>query len=133
MKIWHDVLLRHIISSMDPCGAYFLASSNGRVAQRIRRLTTNQKIVGSNPIVIIFSNSGSAIKLIVKITSARAGFEHTLRSRGPTDKASDYESEDCGFESHRDHFQPIVFDTQRIDRKNLPLRVGFEPTREDPI
>ena len=32
----------------------FAADSTGRVAQRIRRLTTNQKIVGSNPIVIIF-------------------------------------------------------------------------------
>ena len=32
----------------------FAADSTGRVAQRIRRLTTNQKIVGSNPIVINF-------------------------------------------------------------------------------
>ena len=35
-------------------------------------------------------------------TSYFLPLEH--RSRGPTDKASDYESEDCGFESHRDHF-----------------------------
>ena len=32
----------------------FYPKSRGGVAQRIRRLTTNQKIVGSNPIVIIF-------------------------------------------------------------------------------
>ena len=61
----------------------FAADSTGRVAQRIRRLTTNQKIVGSNPIVIIF-----------------------LRKSIPT-------------------FDSVT--------KNLPLRVGFEPTREDPI
>ena len=61
----------------------FAADSTGRVAQRIRRLTTNQKIVGSNPIVIIF-----------------------LKESIPT-------------------FDSVM--------KNLPLRVGFEPTREDPI
>ena len=60
------------------------------------------------------------------------------RSRGPTDKASDYESEDCGFESHRDHFcQDLTEEcfqfTTVFTKKKLPLRVGFEPTREDPI
>ena len=64
-------------------GGLFLASSIGRVAQRIRRLTTNQKIVGSNPIVIIFN------KVFVLLL--------------------------------------------RVTLKNSPLRVGFEPTREDPI
>ena len=67
-------------------------------------------------------------------TSYFLPLEH--RSRGPTDKASDYESEDCGFESHRDHFpsryQLINFSTS-VFKKNTPLRVGFEPTREDPI
>jgi hypothetical protein len=29
---------------------------------------------------------------------------HHNRPRGPTDKASDYESGDCGFESHRGCF-----------------------------
>ena len=57
MKVWHDLLLCLIICSMDPGGPYSEAMTIGRVAQRIRRLTTNQKIVGSNPIVIIFTKS----------------------------------------------------------------------------
>ena len=82
MKVWHDVLLSLIIFSMVPGGPHFPLMTIGRVAQRIRRLTTNQKIVGSNPIVIIFVES--------------------------TTIQSEY-------------------------LENSPLRVGFEPTREDPI
>ena len=29
------------------------------------------------------------------------------RPRGPMDKASDFESEDCGFDPHRGHFPPF--------------------------
>ena len=65
---------------------FFLPKSIGRVAQRIRRLTTNQKIVGSNPIVIIFLHT---INELIELS----------------------------------HFSPKI----------VPLRVGFEPTREDPI
>ena len=55
------------------------------------------------------------------------------RPRGPMDKAPDYESEDCGFESHRGQvFQGSKFPNVRY-YQNSPLRVGFEPTREDPI
>ena len=64
----------------------FAADSTGRVAQRIRRLTTNQKIVGSNPIVIIFL-----------------------------------------------HVTNELIELSHFSSKIVPLRVGFEPTREDPI
>ena len=62
------------------------------------------------------------------------------------DKASDFESEDCGFDPHRGQVlciiviymkqwnlrsvnMPIITNTN----KSSSLRVGFEPTREDPI
>ena len=60
-----------------------------------------------------------------------ANSEH--RPRGPMDKAPDYESGDCGFESHRGQvFQGSNFQC-KFTYQNSPLRVGFEPTREDPI
>ena len=53
------------------------------------------------------------------------------------DKASDFESEDCGFDPHRGHFYlAAIYYHEKATRENkndVPLRVGFEPTREDPI
>ena len=74
---------------MDPGGPYSEAMTIGRVAQRIRRLTTNQKIVGSNPIVIIFVQSTSIkSELIRKFNAASrirtyAGRSHLISSQTP--------------------------------------------------
>ena len=76
-------IVRKSTSGVPP---FFPPESNGRVAQRIRRLTTNQKIVGSNPIVIIFL-----------------------------------------------HGTNELIELSHFSSKIVPLRVGFEPTREDPI
>ena len=62
----------------------------------------------------------------------------SFRPGGPTDKASDFQSEDCWFDPHRGHFCltshfPKANASYKKNDENLPLRVGFEPTREDPI
>ena len=50
------------------------------------------------------------------------------------DKASDFESEDCGFDPHRGRFCLTLQELRRQENyKKEPLWVGFEPTREDPI
>ena len=50
--------------------------------------------------------------------------------RGPTDKASDYESGDCGFESHRGcsevaQRKRVGLITQRSEDRNLPSLIFF--------
>ena len=39
--------------------------------------------------------------------SANTKKEKTVRRRGPMDRASDFGSEGCGFESHRRHYKRI--------------------------
>ena len=45
------------------------------------------------------------------------------RPRGPMDKASDFESEDCGFDPHRGHFPP--FKTVQIAPGLLHISLGI--------
>ena len=81
-------------------------STHGRMAQRIRRLTSNQKIGGSNPVVVDFSPDtketsykSSQHKGQHLATEQVTCNRHDTWPHSPTDKASDFESEDWGFES----------------------------------
>ena len=50
------------------------------------------------------------------------------------DKASDFESEHCGFDPHPGQILLIFTFIRRQKKAKKPtLRVGFEPPREDPI
>ena len=81
------------------------------MAQRIRRLTSNQKNGGSNPSVvdILFytkeislkgcQNKGCQYKRDNTSTEQVRQLTGHAWPHGPTDKASDFESEEWGFES----------------------------------
>ena len=71
----------------------------GPVAQRIRRLTTNQEIPGSNPGRIVFGGKEKVKKNIRKASNQLKQTVVKLMARGLMDKASDFESEDSRFES----------------------------------
>ena len=71
---------------------------------RIRRVTSNQKIGGSNPSVvdILFYTKESSYKGCQykgQHLATEQATDTIDRTHGPTDKASDFESEDWGFES----------------------------------
>ena len=50
-------------------------------------------------------------------------FTNSYRPRGPMDKASDFESEDCGFDPHRGHFPE--FRTVEMAPGLLPPPIGI--------
>ena len=71
------------------------------MAQGIRRLTSNQKIGGSNLSVVDFLFDTKEVTTrdnTWQLKSNRYKPQNTW-AHGPTDKASDFESEEWGFES----------------------------------
>jgi hypothetical protein len=86
------------------------------VAQLITRLTAKKKITGSSPARIEIIYFSMAWKETNKLKKRDHMFK---RSCGAMDNASDYESEDCRFESCQDRF--LWFDSHRSEKQDAHL------------
>ena len=80
--------------------------ASARLAQLVERKALNLVVVGSSPTVGAFcasallrvQNESLAVCLVIMF------YHFDKRSRGLMDKASVFGTEDCRFESYRDHF-----------------------------
>ena len=127
------------------CGAKFLCSnmnqiywnrSTGRVAQWIRRPTSNRKIVGSIPIVVNFAMKQNSKNQKCRGTqdnsTLRVGFEPTREDPIWFRVKRLNHSAIAANELSNDKFR-LWFGKEIASHCKVTLRVGFEPTREDPI
>ena len=75
-------------------------------------------------------------KLLWTVVVVKQFTEDNVWPCGPTDKASDYESGDCRFESCQgQHFCISLFYSieEQLTKTKSPTRMGFEPTRAEHI
>ena len=93
---------RHLSSIQEYCFDLHHSTYQGPVAQRIRHLTTNQGIPGSNPGRIVLQVAFQDAQKWTPESSLPCELhdpEQFHRPCGLMDKASDFESEDSRFES----------------------------------
>ena len=127
------------------CGTKLLCSnmyqkywvrSTGRVAQWIRRPTSNRKIVGSIPIVVNFAMKQNSKNQKCRGTqdnsTLRVGFEPTREDPIWFRVKRLNHSAIAANELSNDKFR-LWFGKEIASHCKVTLRVGFEPTREDPI